>query len=140
MHTNGVLKRGGAYYLVVRHVFDRSAVLRLGGQDGLHGSALWLKSDNRAQAETELAADTLDYTAVAGTLGLTWVHSIDVTDQWASDFQKQREGLNTYSLRGEGSAGIENASFAFEYTGQEKDAGPEKAWYVKADYHYADVT
>jgi len=137
--ADGALNRGGAYYLAARHAFDRTAVLRLGGQDGLHGSVLWLKSDNRAQAETELAAGTLDYTAAACTLGLTWVHGMDVTDQWASDFQKQREGMNTYSLRGEGSGGIENASFAFEYAWQDKDTGPEKAWYAEAGYTFADV-
>ena len=137
--ADGALNRGGAYYLAARHAFDRTAVLRLGGQEGLHGSVQWLKSDNRAQAETELAAGTLDYTGAAGTLGLTWVHGISVTDQWASDFQKQREGLNTYSLRGEGSAGIDNASFAFEYAWQDKDAGPQKAWYAEAGYTFADV-
>jgi len=137
--ADGALNRGGAYYLAARHAFDRTAVLRLGGQEGLHGSVLWLKSDNRAQAETELAAGTLDYTAAAGTLGLTWVHGMNVTDQWASDFQKQREGLDTYSVRGEVSAGIDNASFAFEYAWQDKDAGPEKAWYAEAGYTFADV-
>ncbi|CRM33075.1 MULTISPECIES: alginate export family protein [Pseudomonas] len=138
--ADGTLNRGGGFYLGARHAFDRTAVLRLGGQDGLHGSVLWLKSDNRAQAETELAAGTLDYTAAAGTLGLTWVHGMGVTDPWASDFQKQRDGMNTYSLRGEGSAGIDNASFAFEYAWQDKDAGPEKAWYGEAGYTFADVS
>ncbi len=137
--ADGALNRGGAYYLAARHAFDRTAVLKLGGQDGLHGSVLWLKSDNRAQAETELAAGTLDYTTEAGTLGLTWVHGLDVTDQWASDFQKERENMDVYSLRGEGSAGIDNASFAFEYAWQDKDAGPEKAWYAEAGYTFADV-
>nr|WP_110971228.1 hypothetical protein [Pseudomonas huaxiensis] len=137
--ADGDLNRGGAYYLAARHAFDRTAVLKLGGQDGLHGSVLWLKSDNRAQAETELAAGTLDYTTDAGTLGLTWVHGLDVTDQWASDFQKERENMDVYSVRGEGSAGIENASFAFEYAWQDKDAGPEKAWYGEAGYTFADV-
>lgn len=137
--ADGDLNRGGAYYLAARHAFDRTAVLKLGGQDGLHGSVLWLKSDNRAQAETELAAGTLDYTTDAGTLGLTWVHGLGVTDQWASDFQKERENMDVYSLRGEGSAGIENASFAFEYAWQDKDAGPEKAWYAEAGYTFADV-
>ncbi|MNG17452.1 hypothetical protein D3C84_1014410 [compost metagenome] len=61
-------------------------------------------------------------------------------DQWASDFQKQREDMDTYSLRGEGSAGIENASFAFEYAWQDKDAGAEKAWYAEAGYIFADVS
>ncbi|XEG75285.1 hypothetical protein QA447_13970 [Pseudomonas sp. abacavir_1] len=137
--ADGKLNRGGAYYIAARHAFDRTAVVRIGGQDGLHGSLQWLKSDNRAQAETELAAGTLDYTAKPGTLGLTWVHGIDVVDQWASDFQKQREGMNIYSLRGEGDAGVENASFAFEYAWQDKDAGNEQAWYAEAGYTFADV-
>ncbi|MCP1604083.1 alginate export family protein [Pseudomonas citronellolis] len=137
--ADGKLNRGGAYYIAARHAFDRTAVVRIGGQDGLHGSLQWLKSDNRAQAETELAAGTLDYTAKLGTLGLTWVHGIDVVDQWASDFQKQREGMNIYSLRGEGDAGVENASFAFEYAWQDKDAGNEQAWYAEAGYTFADV-
>lgn len=137
--ADGALNRGGAYYLAARHAFDRTAVLRLGGKDGLHGSMLWLKSDNRAQAETELAAGTLDYTADLGTLGLTWIHGLGVSEQWASDFQKQRDGMDVYSLRGEGNAGIENASFAFEYAWQDKDAGAEKAWYTEAGYTFADV-
>lgn len=137
--ADGALNRGGAYYLAARHAFDRTAVLRLGGTDGLHGSMLWLKSDNRAQAETELAAGTLDYTADLGTLGLTWIHGLGVSEQWASDFQKQRDGMDVYSLRGEGNAGIENASFAFEYAWQDKDAGAEKAWYTEAGYTFADV-
>lgn len=137
--ADGALNRGGAYYLAARHAFDRTAVLRLGGEQGVHGSVLWLKSDNRAQAETQLAAGTLDYTAQAGTLGLTWVHGLDVTDQWASDVQQQRDGMHTYSLRGEGSAGIENASFAFEYAWQDTQAGGENAWYAEAGYTFADV-
>jgi len=137
--ADGALDRGGAYYLAARHAFDRTAMLRLGGSDGLHGSLLWLKSDNRAQAETELAAGTLDYTHALGTLGLTWIHGIDVTDQWASDFQKAREGMDVYSVRGEGNAGIDNASFAFEYAWQDKTDGPEQAWYLQAGYTFADL-
>lgn len=137
--ADGALDRGGAYYLAARHAFDRTAVLRLGGEDGVHGSVLWLKSDNRAQAETELAAGTLDYTTPAGTLGLTWIHGLGVTEQWASDVQRQRDGMDTYSLRGEGTAGIDNASFAFEYAWQDKQAGPQKAWYAEAGYTFADL-
>jgi len=137
--ADGHLNRGGAYYLAARHAFDRTLVLRLGGQQGLHGSLLWLKSDNRAQAQTELAAGTLDYTGKAGTLGLTWIHGIDVADQWANPTQKQREGMNIYSLRGSGDAGIDNADFAFEYAWQDKREGPQKAWYTEAGYTFADA-
>lgn len=135
--ADGALNRGGAYYIAARHAFDRTALLRLGGQDGVHGSVFWLKSDNRAQAETELAAGTLDYTTKAGTLGLTYIHGLGVTDQWASEFQQQRDGMDVYSLRGEGDAGIENASFGFEYAWEDKDAGVENAWYAEAGYTFA---
>ncbi|KAF1053195.1 MAG: hypothetical protein GAK43_01529 [Stenotrophomonas maltophilia] len=134
--ADGKLNRGGAYYLAARHAFDRSAVLRLGGEDGLHGSLMWMKSDNRAQAETEMAAGTLDYTAKPGTIGLTWIHGIDVADQWASEFQKEREGMNIYSLRGAGDAGVENANFAFEYAWQDKRQSSANAWYGEAGYTF----
>jgi hypothetical protein len=136
--ADGQLNRGG-FYLGARHAFDRTAMLRLGGNEGLHGSVLWLKSDNRAQAETELAAGTLDYTHELGTLGLTYIHGIDVADQWASEFQKAREGMDVYSLRGEGSAGLENTRLAFEYAWQDKRGGHETAWYAEAGYTFAEA-
>lgn len=137
--ADGKLNRGGAYYLAARHAFDETAVVRLGGKDGVHGSMMWMKSNNRSQANTEMAAGMLEYTAAPGTLGLTYIHGIDVDDRYASDFQKQREGMNIYSLRGTGNAGIENAHFAFEYAWQDKDAGDEKAWYTEAGYTFADL-
>ncbi len=137
--ADGALNRGGAYYIAARHAFDRTAVLRLGGEEGVHGSAVWLKSDNRAQAEVELAAGTLDYTNDKGTLGLTWIHGLDVNKRWASEIQAQRENMNLYSIRGEGSAGIENANFAFEYAWQDVKTGVEKAWYAEAGYTFADA-
>ena len=137
--ADGEFNRGGAYYLAARHAFDETAVVRLGGKEGVHGSLMWIKSDNRAQAKTEMAASTLEYTAAPGTLGLTYIHGIKVDDRFASDFQKQREGMNIYSLRDAGNAGIENAHFAFEYAWQDKDTGPEKAWYTEAGYTFADL-
>ncbi|WP_017905218.1 alginate export family protein [Pseudomonas asplenii] len=137
--ADGALNRGGAYYLAARHAFDQTAVLRLGGKEGVHGSVMWIKSDNRAQAKTEMAAGTLEYTAAPGTLGLTYIHGIGVDDRYASDFQKQREGMNIYSLRGAGNAGIEHAHFGFEYAWQDKDAGAQKAWYTEAGYTFTDL-
>ncbi|WP_295474613.1 hypothetical protein [uncultured Pseudomonas sp.] len=137
--ADGDLNRGGAYYLAARHAFDKTAVLRLGGKDGLHGSLLWFKSDNRAQAKTEMAAGTLEYSAAPGTLGLTWIHGLGVDDRYASDFQRQRDGMDIYSLRGAGNAGIDNAHFSFEYAWQDKDAGAEKAWYLEGGYTFANL-
>ncbi|MDZ5602825.1 hypothetical protein SJI00_08565 [Pseudomonas sp. RP23018S] len=138
--ADGALNRGGAYYLAARHAFDRTAVIRLGGTDGLHGSAVWLKSDNRAQANTEMAAGTLDYTHALGTLGVTYIHGLDVDDRWASDFQRQRDGMNVYSLRGEGSLGVPDTTFAFEYARQHPRSGSERtAWYGEAAYSFSSA-
>lgn len=135
----GELNRGGAYWLAARTAFDRTAVVRLGGEEGWHGNLAWIKSDNRGQAETELAAATLEHTGKAGTLGFSWIHGLDVNDRYATDFQKQRDGMDIYSLRGEGDAGIENARFGFEYAWQDKRSGNEKAWFAEAGYTFAEL-
>lgn len=137
--AEGALNRGGAYYLAARHAFDRTARLRIGGDDGVHGSLLWLQSDNRAQANTELAAGTLDYTHALGTLGLTWIHGIGVDDRWASASQSARKDMDVYSLRGEDNAGIDNAHFAFEYAHQNTRGGAEQAWYLQAGYSFEQL-
>lgn len=137
--ADGELNRGGAYYLAARHAFDQTAVLRIGGKQGLHGDVMWMKSDNRSQAMTELAAGTLAYTAEPGELAFTYIHGIGVDERYASDFQRQRDGMDIYSVRGAGNAGVENANFAFEYAWQDKSAGDEKAWYAEAGYTFADV-
>lgn len=138
--ADGEFNRGGGYYLAARRAFDQTAVVRIGGKQGLHGDLMWLKSDNRAQAKTELAAGTLAYTAEPGELAFTYIHGIGVDEQYASDFQRERDGMDIYSVRGAGNAGVENANFAFEYAHQDKSAGDEKAWYVEAGYTFADVT
>lgn len=135
----GGLGRGGGYYIGARHAFGQTAVLRLGGDKGWHGSAMWLRSDNRAQAKTEMAAATVDYTAEAGTLGLTYIHGIDVDARYASPKQGLRKGMDMYSLRGEGNAGIRNADFAFEHARQRKSTGTDTAWYAQAGYVFADM-
>lgn len=136
----GGLSRGGAYYIGARHAFARTAVVRLGGQQGLHGSAMWLRSDNLAQAKPELAVGTLDYTGAAGTLGLTYIRGLDVDARYASPAQALRKGMDVYSLRGEGNAGIQNADFAFEYASQRKSSGTDTAWHVQASYEFPDVS
>ncbi|MGJ7530617.1 hypothetical protein [Variovorax sp. GB1P17] len=130
--------RGGAYYLAARHAFSGTTVLRLGGDQGLHGSAMWLKSSNRAQANTELAAGTLEHTSAAGTLGLTYIRGLDVDPRYASDAQRLRKGMDVYSLRGEGSAGLPNTSLAFEVARQDTRQGSATAWYGQAGYTFAD--
>lgn len=147
---DGKLNRGGAYYLAARHAFDKTAVLRLGGQKGLRSDLIWLKSDNRAQANTGLLIGTLEYVADPGTLGFTYIHGRNVDKKYASDMQLAREGMNVYSIRGVGNLGInKDLNLSFEYAKQHKDRyenglkrsgkDNETAWYTEAGWTFSEV-
>lgn len=132
--------RGGAYYLGVRLAFKNTAVLRLGGTEGLHGSVMWLKSDTRLQANLALAAATLDYTAPEGTVGLTFIKGLDIDERYAILPDRfERKGMKVYSLRADGSAGIANADFAAEYAYQDKKSRSDYAWYAEAAYTFVEA-
>ncbi|MGO3132753.1 MAG: hypothetical protein ACTIJQ_13250 [Alcaligenes sp.] len=131
--------RGGAYYLGPRHSFAKTAVMRLGGQDGLHASAMWIKSDNPAMAKTEMAVGMVEYTAPQGTVGLTYIRGLDVDKQYADSMMLERKNMNIYGLSGEGNAGVKNADFGFDFARQDKKSGNETAWSVQAGYTFADL-
>ncbi|MEL7897124.1 hypothetical protein [Vreelandella neptunia] len=76
--------RGGAYWLAARKAFDRTAIARIGGSEGLRGDLFWLSSDNRAQANMELAGVNAEYVGPKGTFGLTYFEGLDVDDTLAS--------------------------------------------------------
>lgn len=138
--ADGKFNRGGAYYLGQRKNFDQTAVLRLGGKEGWRSDLMWLKSDNRSQANSELYVGTLEHVADAGTVGLTYVGITDVDEQYASPIQLDRDGQKTYSLRGQGNAGVQNLFLSGEYARQEKqNAGNEDAWYLEAGWTFANV-
>ncbi|OWJ96453.1 hypothetical protein B6S59_06900 [Pseudomonas sp. A46] len=139
--ADGEFNRGGAYWLAARKAFDQTAVLRLGGKDGLRGDLMWLKSDNRAQAKPEMLVGTLEHVSDAGTLGLTAIDIRDIDEEYASPFQAERDGMKTWSVRGQGNAGVENLFLSAEYAWQDKkDAGKEDAWYLEAGWTFSDVT
>lgn len=137
--ADGRFDRGGAFYLGSRLAFGNTAVLKLGGAEGLHGSLIWLKSDNPGQSKTEVAAATLDYTTPIGSIGSTYVRGLDVDERYAFGDRLEREGMDTYSIRGQGNAGVENADFAFEVARQEKRSGSERAMFFDAGYTFADT-
>ncbi|MCY1283684.1 hypothetical protein D9M70_325680 [compost metagenome] len=138
--ADGEFNRGGAYWLAARKAFDQTAVLRLGGKDGLRGDLMWLKSDNRAQAKTEMLVGNLEHVSEAGTLGLTAIDIRDIDEEFASPFQAERDGMKTYSVRGQGNAGVENLFLSGEYAWQDKkDVDDENAWYLEAGWTFSDV-
>jgi hypothetical protein len=138
--ADGEFNRGGAYWLAARKAFDQTAVLRLGGKDGLRGDLMWLKSDNRAQAKSEMWVGNLEHVSEAGTLGLTAIDIRDIDEEFASPFQAERDGMKTYSVRGQGNTGVENLFLSGEYAWQDKkDVDDENAWYLEAGWTFADV-
>lgn len=138
--ADGEFNRGGAYWLAARKAFDQTAVLRLGGKDGLRGDLMWLKSDNRAQAKPEMLVGNLEHVSEAGTLGFTAIDIRDIDEEYASPFQAERDGMKTYSLRGQGNAGVENLFLSGEYAWQDKkDVDDEDAWYLEAGWTFSDV-
>ncbi|WP_264313683.1 alginate export family protein [Pseudomonas putida] len=138
--ADGQFNRGGAYYLAARKSFDKTAVLRLGGSSGWRGDLMWLQSDNRAQANTELHVATLEHVADAGTVGLTYIGTTHVDEQYASPLQLERDGMKTYSLRGQGNAGVDNLFLSGEYAKQDKPhTATEDAWYLEAGWTFVDL-
>lgn len=134
-------KGGGTYYLAGHRDFKDTILIKIGNQEGLHGSLSTFKSNNAIQAYSKFFAATLDYTDVKkGTLGFTYLHNDSIDQEFAkqvSQILSEREGMNVYSLRGLGSLGIENTLFGFEYAVQDKrDADTENAWYIKTGYTF----
>lgn len=132
----GELDRGGAFYIVPRKAFDKTAVVRLGGEQGLRSDLMWIKSDNRSQGRPEMAVATLENVTEKGTVGLTYLELLDTDEEF--DFV-DRKGIKNYSLRAQGNAGVENLFLSGEYAHQDKNAGNENAWYLEAGWTFSDV-
>lgn len=129
--------RGGAYWLAARKVFDNTAIIRVGGSEGIRGDLFWLSSDNEFQSEMELAGINAEYVMSEGTIGATYIKGLDV----ANGGDIERDGQQTISLRYQGDAGVENLFLSTEFVSQE--SGDTKtstnAWYVEAGWTFADV-
>lgn len=130
------LNRGGTYYLASRKAFDQTAVLRLGGADGLRSDLIWLKSDNRAQGEAEMLVGTLENVTEKGTVGLTYVDVVDTNPMWDVI---GRDGTKAASLRGQGNAGVQDLSLSGEYVWQDRPSGEENAWYAEAGWTFSQL-
>jgi hypothetical protein len=133
------LNRGGAYWLAARKAFDRTAIARIGGSEGLRADLFWLESDNRAQAETELAGINAEYVMPEGTLGLAYIEGLDVNEDYG---YSHRDGQQTLSLRYQGNAGVENLFLSGEFVTQDQGddtVADADAWYVEAGWTFANL-
>ncbi|WP_444757997.1 hypothetical protein [Pseudomonas sp. A014] len=132
--------RGGAYYLAARKAFDRTAVLRLGGSQGWRGDLMWLKSDNHYQADSSMAVANLEHVGEAGTVGLSWIHGLDVDRRYAQIMGlEHRDGMDTVSLRGRGSLGVQDLEVAGEYVTQDQRGTRENAWYLEGSWTFSQL-
>ncbi|MNG71375.1 hypothetical protein D3C76_310130 [compost metagenome] len=131
--------RGGGYYITPRRAFDQTLWVKLGGEQGLHGSLGWFKSDNPIQAKVEMAFSTLEYTGDAGTVGLTYLHGLGVDKKFAVDAQNDRDGMDVYSVRAAGNAGVEQLFLSSELAWQNTRRGDAQAGYVEAAWTFADL-
>lgn len=135
--------RGGAYWLAARKAFDKTAIVRVGGDSGLRSDIFWIESDNAAQASTELAGINLEYVTETGTFGAMYLEGLDVDDTEAGVLGlTHRDGQETFSLRYQGSAGVENLFLSGEFVTQDQGDASRKdgdAWYVEAGWTFADV-
>ncbi|WP_210639624.1 hypothetical protein [Pseudomonas sp. Tri1] len=135
----GSFDRGGAYTLGMRLAFANTVVLRLGGDEGLHGDLMWIKSNNRIEGEAEFAVTNIDYTTDFGTIGTTYIQGLDVNKKWVQGVTAERDSLKAYSIRGESRLGIENADFAFEVALQNNKGRTENGMYFDVGYTFADA-
>lgn len=134
--ADGILNRGGGYYLAARQAFSHTAVVSLGGKTGWHSNLMWLKSNNPAQAKAEMAVGTLEHVNDKGTLGLTYIKVLD-TDHQLDFLYPQRNGMSVASVRGQGNAGVKNLFLAGQYAWEDQDQGNENAWYLEAGWTFS---
>ena len=135
--------RGGAYWLAARKAFDKTAVLRVGKDEGLRSDIFWIESDNASQSSMEMAGVNVEYVTEEGTFGAMYLKGLDVDDtQAATMTQTHRDGQDTFSLRYQGNAGVENLFLSSEFVTQDQGDNTRKdgdAWYVEAGWTFADL-
>ncbi len=132
------LDRGGAYWLAARKAFNKTAVLRVGGEKGARADIFWLDSDNVAQSEMELAGINAEYIYDQGTVAALYMEGLDV----AAGGDPARDGQKTFSLRYQGSAGVDNLFLSGEHVWQEagNSNADTNAWYLEAGWTFADIS
>ncbi|MDO6442733.1 hypothetical protein [Marinobacter sp. 2_MG-2023] len=134
--------RGGAYWLAARKAFDKTALVRIGGNTGLRSDLFWVESDNNAQADTELTGINLEYVSRNGTFGLMHLKGLGVNDRYAQALGlTARDGQDTTSFRYQGNAGVEPLFLSAEFVTQgQGDTSREdaRAWYMEAGWSFSE--
>ena len=138
------VNRGGGYYLAGRKSFGNTAIARIDPEGPLRGDVFWLQSNNRFHQDTELAGVNLEYVSDEwGTAAFSYMKVLDVDKGAGLGIWDQRKGMNVYSVRGQGNAGVDNLFLSAEYVAQRGGSTDVKnhayAWYAEAGWTFADV-
>lgn len=133
--------RGGAYWLAPRKAFKKTAIARIQTGTPLHADLFYLGSGNPGQGYTELAGVNFEYVdETYGALGASYFKVTDVNTELLDGYFALRDNLQTYNIRGQGSAGLENTVFSFGYAhqrGNEDIKVDADAWYLEGAYTFA---
>ncbi|WP_227567073.1 hypothetical protein [Acinetobacter bereziniae] len=130
------ISRGGAYYLAARKSFAQTAKISLGGEEGIRSDLMWLKSDNKAQAKTELAAMTLENVSDQNVFGLTWIRGLNQDQLLTKTLGlKDRRNMDTVSLRFVNNVATDYLLLSGEYAYQDSIQNKEEsAWYLQTNF------
>lgn len=132
--------RGGAYWLAARKAFDKTALVQIGGDEGVRSDLFWIESDNKVQADTELTGINLEYVSPHGTFGLMHLKGLGVNEPYAQALGlTARDGQNTTSLRYQGNAGVDPLFLSAEFVTQDQGDASRKdadAWYMEAGWSF----
>lgn len=134
---DGSVNRGGAYYLTGRKAFDETAVIKIGGAQGLRSDLMWLKSDNPAQGKSEIVAGTLENVNSLGTVGLTYLKVVDTDNVYDL---ANRDGTRTASIRAQGNLGHSDLLLSGEFAKQHRNSGDESAWYLESGWTFSQTS
>jgi len=132
--------RGGAYYLAGRSAFANSFAVSLGGEEGLRGDLMWIKSDNDVQDKVKMLVANMEYVAPMGTVGLTYLRGLNASSG-SPGIRSEKDGMDVWSVRAQGDAGVENLFLSAEFVHQDLAAhsSNERGWYVEGGWTFANL-
>ncbi|MCD6527731.1 MAG: hypothetical protein J7K75_12145 [Desulfuromonas sp.] len=121
----------GCYWMAPRKSFRKTAIVKA-DMGAVHTDLFYLMSD-LDYGDTELYGVNVEY--VSEKLGTVGASYMTVDDAKEGHFYQNRKGMDIYSVRGQGSVGVENLFLAAEYVQQTEGDRQD----VDANAYYAEV-
>lgn len=137
------VNRGGAFWLAARRAFRKTMILKLDTPSPYRMDAFYLGTENPGNGDLEVAGLNVEYRDdEIGTFGFTYFKGLEVDKNVLSGSLQNRQGLDTYSIRGQGNAGFKNLFLSAEYAYQTNDGDgladvSAHAWYAEIGYTFA---